>query len=126
MDFGDIMTICERIFYLIEKKKLKTSDMCKKIGVSTSTTTNWKQRNTDPPSRFIIPICEFLDVDVNYLLTGKTMSQNGIEINREDIELLDLFHRLPTYEQGKVVGYIERMIDESAEADYAEELPMAK
>ncbi len=112
-EFGDYtMTICERLFALIAEKNLKVSDMCKKIGVNTSTTTNWKQRNTDPPSKFLIPICEFLGVTLEYLLTGTDNVQDKSELSANDKELLNLFRQLPERNQIKLIGYVERMIEE--------------
>jgi transcriptional regulator with XRE-family HTH domain len=66
---GDIL-ITQRILYLLEKKSLKPADLCRYLDINTSTMTNWKQRNTDPPAKYIAPICEFLNVSCEYLLTG--------------------------------------------------------
>ena len=54
------MTICERLFVELDKRGLTAYAMSKSIGVNTTTTTNWKQRGTDPPSKYIDPICKFL------------------------------------------------------------------
>lgn len=69
------MTISERLFDIIDSKKGKSAaGLCKYLSLNTSVTTNWKQRNTDPPAKYIIPICEYLDVSVIYLLTGVEQS----------------------------------------------------
>lgn len=67
----EAMTISERLFYLLEKENLKSSDLANILGVGTGQISTWKKRNTDPPSKFIAQICEFLNIEPNYLLTGK-------------------------------------------------------
>lgn len=63
--------VIQRIVTLLKEKELKKSDLCKYLGINNSTMANWQSRNTDPPSKYIIPICEFLDVSPYYLLTGE-------------------------------------------------------
>lgn len=66
------MTICERMFVIIDSDKSKSaSDLCRHLGINTSVTTSWRQRNTDPPAKYLIQICEYLDVTPYYLLTGE-------------------------------------------------------
>ena len=43
--------------------------------------TNWKTRNTDPPAKYIIPICEFLNITPEYLLTGTECSKSTKILN---------------------------------------------
>ena len=74
-----IMTICERIFYLIEEKKLKTSELAKKLNIKQSVITNWKKRNTTPPLEYALVICEFLQITLEYLITGKENNENTPE-----------------------------------------------
>lgn len=70
------MSIINNLLSILEEKKLKQTDLCNAIKVNSSTVTNWKTRNTDPPSKYIIPICEFLSVSPEYLLTGTEHSNN--------------------------------------------------
>lgn len=81
------MTICERMFSILDARADKNAaGLCRKIGVNTNQTTNWKNRNTDPPAKFLIPICEYLEVSVIYLLTGT-------EASDEDPQALDARER---------------------------------
>lgn len=63
--------------------------------------TNWKNRNTDPPSKYIIPICEFLDVTPYYLLTGEEKSPS---LPDDELELLKYYKELPDREQQRLIG----------------------
>lgn len=87
------------------------------LGINTSTMTNWKNRGTDPPARYISPICEFLGVSIEYLLTGEEPEIQPV-ISMEDLEWLSLIHQLPDqarYElRGEIKGYLRRMGEESA------------
>lgn len=113
--------VIERIIELLDKKALKASDLCRFIGINTSTMTNWKNRGTDPPAKFIVPICEFLNVSCEFLLTGKEKS-NIHEISNNDIEWLSLIHRLPEKKcdefKERIKGYLE-CYEESVAAEKA-------
>ena len=102
--------IIQRILSLLEEKSLTATDLCHHLNINTSTMTNWKNRGTDPPAKLIIPICEFLGVSSNYLLTGT----NDVDtVSSEDSEWLDLIHQLPRDAQlefkGELKGYLKCM-----------------
>jgi len=63
---------------LMDELKINQNELCAYLHIGTSTMSNWKNRGTDPPSKYIIPICEFLHVTPEYLLTGKEHSIPGI------------------------------------------------
>lgn len=102
--------IIQRILMLLEEKSLTATDLCHAIGINTSTMTNWKNRGTDPPAKLIIPICEFLEVSCNYLLTGNDNSKAEM-LSSEDTEWLSLIHQLPRDAQlefrGELKGYLK-------------------
>ena len=81
------MTICERIFELIEEKNLKAADLAKILNIKQSVLTNWKKRNTNPPIEYALVICEFLGVSIQYLITGK----DGTELTLEEQKLLEAY-----------------------------------
>ena len=84
------MCIIDNILSLLSKKKVNQVDLCKHIGVSTSTMTNWKIRKTDPPARYIIPICEYLSVSPMLLLTGEETNSNAI--SSDEASLLNAYN----------------------------------
>lgn len=107
--------IIQRILTLLEEKSLKAADLCRALDISTSTMTNWKNRGTDPPAKMVIPICEFLGVSCEYLLSGE---EHNLAISLEDAEWISLIHQLPRDAQlefkGELKGYIKRMNQEDA------------
>lgn len=113
---GETMVI-KRILSLLDEKGFKMADLCRYIGINTSTMANWKTRNTDPPVKYLIPICEFLGVSSEYLLTGQD-SKN--KLSKEDKEWLELIHSLPAdvrlEMKGEMKGYLKYM-EKSVAAD---------
>lgn len=110
--------IIQRILSLLEEKSLKMVDLCRFLEINTSTMTNWKNRGTDPPAKYIFPICEFLNISCEYLLTGKEKQPSVI--SSDDAEWLSLIHQLPIEAQyefrGEIKGYLKRLNEESAQA----------
>lgn len=106
------MTIGNRVLSILKEKGLKQKDLAEFIGTGTSTVNGWKEANRNPSAELILPICEFLDVSTEFLLTGTNADQSRHELSANDEELLDLFRQLPERNQVKLIGYVERMIEE--------------
>ena len=64
------MTISQRIFFELNKQNKSQKDLSEATGISTSTISAWNKRGTDPPADLIVPIANFLEVSVEYLLLG--------------------------------------------------------
>lgn len=86
--------VIQRIVTLLKEKELKKSDLCKYLGINNSTMANWQSRNTDPPSKYIIPICEFLDVSPYYLLTGEDSNKNNNFISPSEAVIMNGYYDL--------------------------------
>jgi len=99
------MTICERLFSTLDKKDLKAAGLCRVLGIGTNITTGWKQRNTDPPAKYIAPICEYLGCSIEYLLTGQETKKEPVpEISENGLEFLQYFEQLTEREQLLLIG----------------------
>lgn len=107
------MTICERMFTILEEKNLTAYGLCQAIGVGTSTTTTWKKRNTDPPAKHICDICEYLGCSLEYLLTGEEAKEikkaPALEISENGREMLTLYELLPERDQLLLLGRLQEM-----------------
>lgn len=104
------MTICERMFCLLDEKKLSASGLCKVLGIGTNQTTNWKSRNTDPPAKYIIPICEYIGCSVEFLLNGEDTKNNQVpSMSENEQEMLELFQMLSERDQILLIGRLQEM-----------------
>lgn len=105
------MTICGRLFDLLDKNGTSAYSLCQHLGIGSSTVNNWKIRNTDPPAKYIVPICEHLGCSVEYLLTGQeTKKDPSPDISENGREMLELFDRLPDREQVLLIGRLQEMV----------------
>lgn len=112
------MTICERMFLVMEEKGLKAINLAKKLNISTGVTTGWKQRGTDPPAKYISQICEFLDCSPEYLLTGQEIKKVPVpEISENGREMLELFNQLPDRDQLLLIGRLREMVSPILEVE---------
>lgn len=112
------MTICERMFQVMEEKGLKAINLARKLDISTGVTTGWKQRGTDPPAKYISQICEFLDCSLEYLLTGQEAKKApASEISENGREMLELFDQLPDRDQLLLIGRLREMVSPMLEVE---------
>ena len=110
-----VLSLINDILSILNTQNKKQSELCSYLNINTSTMTNWKNRNTDPPAKYIIPICEFLEVSPYFLLTGKekTHSEN---LPEDEAELLKYYKQLPEKEKIRLVSRAEAIADMYAEA----------
>lgn len=103
------MKIIDRIFLQLTEQNLKSVDLANFLGINKSVISNWKARSTNPPSELIIPICEFLKVDIQYLLNGTQMKtqKNTYEICFSEIEhnIIDMFRQLDDRDREDIYDY---------------------
>lgn len=103
------MTICERIFDLLEKENATQKSLALAIGAAPQTLHNWKIRNTDPDAKYIPAIAAFFGRSEVYILTGEENPTLGI--NSEDQELLSIYHLLTVSGQRQLLGKAYELLD---------------
>ena len=83
------MEIINRIIDELDKKGLTQADICKYIGIKNNVFTTWKTRGTAPPTKYLVQICDFLQITLEYLLTGKekTSTTESVVINNNGSNL---------------------------------------
>ena len=99
------MSIINNILSILEQKGLSQAALCSHLKIGTSTMTTWKKRNTDPPSKYIVPICDFLDVDPYVVLTGAQRStEQKYDARQQLMNLLDNLETLIGNERAQLVN----------------------
>ncbi|MGN0341311.1 MAG: helix-turn-helix domain-containing protein [Roseburia sp.] len=115
------MTISQRILAILEEKNLSQKELSNYAGLSPSAISNWKTQKSNPSSDKIIKICEFLDVDPYYLLTGdpapeSMLREDGSTYSQtttpEEDMLLKIFRDLTALNQGRAIGQLEQIRDQ--------------
>ena len=64
------MLISERIYKIMEEKKISQLEFAKRTGISQSTVSDWRRKGTNPSADKIMIICEVLGVTPYDLLLG--------------------------------------------------------
>lgn len=96
------MSIINRIVDLLKKNGASQADICNYIGIKYNVFTTWKTRETDPPAKYLVQICEFLNISLEYLLTGEEKSSPTVVLTADERELLDIYNNLSPKSQGQV------------------------
>lgn len=90
---------------IIKKELLKQNkqqkDLAKYIGIPTATVHSWT-KGSNPKVEHLIKIAEFLNVSLDYLLTGE--KQNTVQ--EETTELVELFKELEIEKQIKALSSV--------------------
>lgn len=109
--------ITERISKLFESNKTKKKkQLAEKIGISESTLSTWLKKKRDIPPEYLLPICEFWNISLIWLLTGNDTpcskeNENITPITENEQELLLLFRELPNYSKDRVIGYVKGSLE---------------
>ncbi len=124
------MDIINRIISLLDENGLKPADLCKHLGIKNNVFSTWKARGTEPPTKYIIQICDFFDISPYFLITGqekRVNNENEVsrtsslltseeydEDKRDKEELINIFNNLSEREKGELMGYARHMYYQAA------------
>ena len=81
---------------ILDEKGLKNADVARATGISNMTLSDWKRGKSVPKSDKMRKIAEYLNVSVDYLMTGKDM-EFTVEMADKDSELLFMEKRIKEY-----------------------------
>lgn len=122
------MKVIEKILNEIQQKNIQQKDFCSSIGVSTSTFSNWKTRGTDPPVRYLKPICEYFgwkpnelisDLELGFetsdsLYTDVALETQPNQMCKATKELIECYNGLSLSNKAKVMTLVAALQQEEA------------
>lgn len=102
--------ILDIIIHYIDKSGKTEKECLISCGINTSFLTDWKKGKLKTPAYDkIVKLAIFLEIDIEWLFTGKE-KRPSTELNDEDAaELMDIFSDLSEREKGELIGYARRM-----------------
>lgn len=124
------MIISERIFKILKDKNMSQNAFAKKVGLASSTISDWKTKKTNPSADKIMDICMVLEVTPEQLLSGKGIDDDYVErdinkdqykqgITKADIRIIEDVHAMKEAQRKRLMKYIEVLKQiEVLEEDY--------
>ena len=114
------MIISERIFKILKEKNMSQNEFAKRVGLASSTISDWKTKKTNPSADKIMDICAVLEVTPEQLLTGKGIDADYVvgnpkkvkmesEISKADIRILEDIHGLKEAQRKRLLKYMEAL-----------------
>lgn len=116
------MDIINRIIAKLEDNNLTQADLCNHLGIKYNVFSTWKTRGTDPPTKYLVQICDFLEISLEYLLTGNETTETALQSEKihqadgREQELLRNFRLLPDNQKDQLIGRIQLMAELATEA----------
>lgn len=122
------MTIPQRIFETMKEKGITQSELSRKSGVSTSTISDWKNKNKMPSSNKLSAIAEALGVPIEYLVNDtldyinrKSEAPETVNVDSTAKELLDAYSALSLVNKAKALSYICKLNEEALQNNNVKE-----
>lgn len=100
----------EKLKYLREHQELSQKELCKRIGVPTSTYNRYELGETQPNLTILKLIANFFDVTVDYLIDNQVLSDNELVDLQSFLENgnYTIFGKFPTdKEKQKIIAMLE-------------------
>ena len=88
----------------MREKDLKAAKLAEYLGTNQTTVSGWIKGGRSPSFEYIIPICEFLQVDPYYLLTGQPKEPPANALSQDRRRLLAYYDLLTDFERGELTA----------------------
>lgn len=104
--------IYERINKVIDQNaEFTQAGLAHYLGKANSTLSQWLSQKRPIPADCIIPICEYLNVTIMWLLTGNDSKEVGL--SSEEQEWIDLYRKFPPENsaiKNECIGFVKGYI----------------
>lgn len=107
--------IVKRILDVLDERGKTKTELANMLNASPSLITKWKNAGYMPPVESIVDVCKFLNVSIEYILTGNGSNINTAEIAKPDLskdenELVTYYRKMSTPQKGKVLGEVKATV----------------
>ena len=109
------MSIGERILKIIKEKGMTQKEFSIRTGIPQSTMSCWKSRGQIPGMDKLQIICDTLNVDPYYLISGtecentRTVDYLRINKNEQEYELIIEYRELMDNQKDRLWGYLQAL-----------------
>ena len=109
---GVFMTIGERVLDLVHQRDMTQKEFSEKTGIPQSTMSSWKGKKQNPSLDKLKVICDTLQVDPYYLISGtesnESLNNDYLMVYRDDeeYELMIEYRKLDRDCKNRLVGYL--------------------
>lgn len=109
------MNILDRMIALMDERNLKPAQMTRKLGISGSSFTDWKNGKANPSLDVIVKFADYFNVSLDYIVRGEDFkspsADKSLEIsNKKEGLCLKKFRKLTPALQNKLLVYADGMI----------------
>ena len=111
------MTIGERVLQMVKDKGMTQKEFSEKTGIPQSTMSSWRGKKQNPAMDKLRVICDTLEVDPYYLISGTSGDTNtnvdyiAVYKSDEEYQLLMEYRNLNRSQKDKIEGYLRALID---------------
>lgn len=111
------MTIGERVLALVHDKGMTQKEFSEKTGIPQSTMSSWKGKKQNPAIDKLKVICDVLEVDPYYILSGSEGNEKlksdylTVYKNDEEYEVLIEYRKLNQDGRNRMAGYLQALLE---------------
>ena len=113
------MTIGERVLQLVRDRGMTQKEFSEKTGIPQSTMSSWKGKKQNPAIDKLKVICDTLEVDPYYLISGsesnETLNNDYLTVYRKDEEydLLIEYRKMDDNSRKRLLGYMDALSEKN-------------
>ena len=95
---------------LLDEKGLKNADVARATGISNMTLSDWKRGKSEPKTKNMQKIADFLGATVDYFTTGKEIAPDNVEKQQDEYtELISLYSKLSEDNQKAIMQILRNL-----------------
>lgn len=93
---------------LLDEKGLKNADVARATGISNMTLSDWKRGKSEPKTKNMQKIADFLGTTVDYFTTGKETAPDSVQSD-DYVELISLYSKLSEDSQKAIMQILRNL-----------------